>query len=269
MDHSHTFWCVRTYLPPESQKETQYVPLYDTIIHFLSKGYAVVYAAENDVNQAVVNISKLEANAEDYIESGALKIINSDLLYSAAKGDFNCDRLIAQWRKVISSLRSRGFKAIMVMGMPNEDLFIGDQNLRKVVGYEECVAKIHDGSVRIFCCYPKHLVDRLPFSYLIRLLSAHQDIASKAGQTQYLISASQTKQPDLLSLIEGGLSRALGRETSVLVLKTMKLVYRLDQKDIVASPEVFEEKIKKMFGGTGEAIMKMVTQAIGEQISGE
>jgi hypothetical protein len=44
------------------------------------------------------------------------------------------------------------------------------------------------------------------------------------------------------------LEKALGRETYDLVIKTLRLVYKIDEETIVSNPELFEEKISKMLG---------------------
>ncbi|MEO9321751.1 MAG: MEDS domain-containing protein [Nitrososphaera sp.] len=253
----------------EVQEGTTQKDLYDTIIRLLSNGHAVVYAVEGDVNKTVVKISKIETAAEDYIESGALKIINPDSFYSASKRGIDCDKLIAQWQTVVSSMQSKGYKSILVVGMPARNLFAESKSQLKIVETEACIAKMQGVNIRIFCCYPKSMVDKLPFRYLVRLLNSHQDFTSNAGPSQVLLSTGGSSQLDVMSLIESSLTTVLGGETCRLVLKTMKLVYKLDQKDIVGSPELFEEKVRKLFGMSGDAILKMLTSTIVEMIAGD
>ena len=65
-----------------------------------------------------------------------------------------------------------------------------------------------------------------------------------------------------IETVKAGLEKALGKETTNLVLKTLRVVYKMDEETIVSNPELFEEKIKKMFGDmTTEIILKAISEA--------
>lgn len=60
-----------------------------------------------------------------------------------------------------------------------------------------------------------------------------------------------------IELIKTRFEKSLGRETSDLILKTLKLFYKIDEETIVANPELFEEKLGKMLGtSVAEVILK-------------
>jgi hypothetical protein len=248
-------------------------PFYEKMALYLSQGYAVVYVVENNVTQVVQNLSKIGMPVEDYVESGALKIIDAGSFYSPSKTKFDYNILLLQWHKVLSSTPKKGFKGVMLMGMPHGAFFDNKENQQKLIEYEEQAAKGYDNSFQIFCCYTKELLDKLPLGYLIRLLAAHQDIATSQSDKGLIANLEKNNSPSLafnsprhvsrlVDLIEEGLATALGRETSALVLKTLKLVYKINKEDIVANPESFEEKIKRMFGDSGEPMLKIIAERL-------
>lgn len=253
--------CTAGKLPHSTQQQllARNHHFYEKIALYLSQGYAVVYVVENDVTQVVRNLSKTGiAEVEDYIESGALTIINADSFYSPSGTKLDYNVLLPQWQKVVSSISKKGkFKGIMAMGMPHPAFFDGKENQQKLVEYEEQVAKHYDNKIQIFCCYTEELVAKLPLSHLVRLLAAHQDIAGSNQEARKIID-----------LIEEGLAKALGSETSTLVLRTLKLVYKIDRDCIISNPELFEEKIKRMFGEeTAGSVLRIIADSINDKIA--
>lgn len=62
--------------------------------------------------------------------------------------------------------------------------------------------------------------------------------------------------------IRAAIDQSLGKETSDLIFKTLKLVYKIDEEVIVSNPELFEEKIRKMLGDSAaEAVIKAISKA--------
>ena len=268
MPHAHALMCVAGSPQSASQPAN---PFHEKMAFYLSKGYAVAYVVENNVTQVVQNLSKIGMPVEDYVESGALKIIDANSFYSQSETKFDYNILLLQWHKVLSSISKKSFKGVMVMGMPHEAFFDNKGNQQKLIEYEEQVAKNYDNSFQIFCCYTKELLDKLPLGYLIRLLAAHQDVATNQNDNGLeKNSNSSANYPRyvsrLVNLVEEGLATALGKETSALVLKTLKLVYKINKDDIVANPELFEEKIKRMFGDSGEPILKIIVERLKTEI---
>jgi hypothetical protein len=266
MPHAHALMCVAGSPQSASQPAN---PFHEKMTFYLSQGYAVAYVVENNVTQVVQNLSKIGMPVEDYVESGALKIIDAGSFYSLSKLDHNI--LLLQWHKVLSSISKKSFKGVMVMGMPHEAFFDNKENQQKLIEYEEQVAKNYDNSFQVFCCYTKELLDKLPLDYLIRLLAAHQDVATNQNDNGLAANFNNsTNYPRhvsrLVNLVEEGLATALGKETSALVLKTLKLVYKINKDDIVANPELFEEKIKRMFGDSGEPVLKIIAERLKTEI---
>jgi hypothetical protein len=260
--------------PSEPKRLTSYYHFYEKIALYLSKGYAVIYVVESDVTKAVINLSKACAiEIEEYIEKGALTIIDANSFYSPSETRFDWEILVAQWQKVISSVSKKGkFKRVMVMGMPHASFFDSRENQKKLIEYEEQVAKHYDGTFQVFCCYTKELIDKLPLGYLLRLLAAHQDTAisnnnNNNNNNQGSFGTNNQNVQRTIDLIEEGLTEALGKETCALVLKTLKLIYKIDRDKIAWDPEIFEEKISRMLGKeAAQSVLRIIVERIKAEI---
>jgi hypothetical protein len=257
-------------LPSEQKRLIPYSQFYEKIALYLSQGYAVIYVVESDVTKVVRNLTKAcTIEIEEYIEKGALTIIDANSFYSPSETRFDWELLVAQWQKVISSVsKKRRFKRMMVMGMPHAAFFDSRENQQKLIEYEEQVAKHYDGSLQVFCCYTKELVDKLPLGYLIRLLAAHQDTAiGSNSNNQGSFGTNNQNVHRMIDLIVGGLTEGVGKETCALVLKTLKLIYKLDRDKIVSDPETFEEKMRKMLGReAADPVLKMIAERIKAEV---
>lgn len=51
-----------------------------------------------------------------------------------------------------------------------------------------------------------------------------------------------------IKVIRARLEKILGKETSNLVFKTLRIVYKIDEEMVVLNPNLFGEKIKMMLG---------------------
>jgi hypothetical protein len=253
-------------VPPERKRLIPYSRFYEKVALYLSQGYAVIYVVESDITKVVLNLSKAcSIEIEEYMEKGALTIIDANSFYSPSETRFDWEILVAQWQKVVSSVAKKGkFKRIMVMGMPHAAFFDSRENQQKLIEYEEQVAKHYDGSIQVFCCYTKELVDKLPLGYLLRLLAAHQDNAIRSNSdNQGSFDTNNQNVQKMIDLIEEGLTEGVGKETCALVFKTLKLIYKIDRDKVVLDPEAFEEKIRRILGKeAADPILKMIAEKI-------
>ncbi len=282
MPHAHALMCIEEKPSQSCKIQPTLQPFHERIVHYLSEGYAVIYVTEDSINQAVRNLSKVDVPIEDYIESGALRIIDGDSFYSPTDTKLDYSILLSQWHKVISSVPKKNFKGLIFMGMPHRAFFDNKETLQKLIEYELQITKSNDSSFQAVCCYSKGLLDKLSLGHLIRILNAHQDIAvsqvrehNRSGDHSKKYGSNSSSRggsggPErsvkIIDLIEEGLAKALGKETSILVLKTLKLIYGINRDDVPAKPELFEEKIKRLFGGTAELILKIIVERIVQEI---
>ncbi|WP_148681607.1 MEDS domain-containing protein [Candidatus Nitrososphaera gargensis] len=268
-NNTHSFMCTSNWpLLQSSCKQPQQGlalshPFYEKIAQYLSQDYAVVYIVENNTTQVVRNLSKMGLAVEDFIENGILTIIDADSFYSPLQTKLDYKILLTQWQKIVSSVSKNGkFKRVILMGMPHQAFFESKENQKKLVEYEEEAAKCHDGSFQVFCCYTKELIDKLPLSHLIRLVIAHQNIVSSNSNNDN----QEAIVSRIVDIVEEGLTKALGSETSILVLKTLRLIYKIDKGDIKSNPELFEEKLKRIIG---EEVAGLVLKIIADRIKDE
>ncbi|MDQ3967715.1 MAG: hypothetical protein M3275_04880 [Thermoproteota archaeon] len=99
-------------------------------------------------------------------------------------------------------------------------------------------------------------------------MAAHQDtVISRNSNNQGSFGTNNQNVQRTIDLIEEGLAEAVGKETSALVLKTLKLIYKIDRDKIVSDPETFEEKIRKMLGKEAAApVLRMIAERIKSEI---
>jgi hypothetical protein len=63
-----------------------------------------------------------------------------------------------------------------------------------------------------------------------------------------------------------GIDYAVGKETSILVVKTMKLVYLIDEYTITQQPKCFVDALVKLVGkSTANLILYSITEQIKRQ----
>jgi hypothetical protein len=72
------------------------------------------------------------------------------------------------------------------------------------------------------------------------------------------------KKKKKLKAIKAGFEETLGIEGSFLVFKTLKLVYRMNEDDIVSNPDRFEDVIRRLFGPSAEVIFKAIAKSESE-----
>ena len=242
MSHSHSIYVF------DSNRASGYwhAPIYRKISHHVSDGYAVVYILEQDTKATVRRMSKMGFDVEDYIQSGALTLIDNDIFYSPS---IPITTLIEQWYKVFSNIEKRNsFKGFVAMGMPSESFFRSPVHQKRLVEYESTVAKSYDGSVEAMCCYTTQLVNSMPLKHLIRLLNAHQNNAHADSLRKWNDSSA-------LLIARAGLSEALGTRATELLLDILAQDHPENENDIVYHPTRFEEKLIKVMGMTAAQII--------------
>jgi hypothetical protein len=221
LGHSHSICIFDTNL---QKKDYWHAPIYEKIKHYISNGYAVFYVLEADSIATVRRMSRMGIEVEDFVESGALTIINNDVFYSPQVAS---PILIEQWRKLFSNIvkkngKPKGFVAI---GMPSSAFFTSLSNQRDLVEYESSAAAWYDGSIEAICCYTTELLDCMPLKYVIKLLNSHQNTVHR----KYLLK--QWTNSRALSIIESSLNDSLGSHGMELLWTRLSLNGGLFEED--------------------------------------
>jgi hypothetical protein len=68
-----------------------------------------------------------------------------------------------------------------------------------------------------------------------------------------------------IAAVRSGLEKMLGQEGADLVFKTLKLVYHMDEDEILSDPERFEGTLRRMLGVSADAIFKELSRSSGKK----
>ena len=132
----------------------------------------------------------------------------------------------------------------------------------KLAEYENEVDKISIEPIEAtICCYTEKWIERLSFAEIIHLLNSHSGIIHKGGLSQ------QWNQRSFMAFISPGIEESLGNGSSYLLMKTLHHIYKIDEDIIWRDPQVFEEKLKRMFGNTANNILNAISRRLTEKIS--
>jgi DcmR-like sensory protein len=248
--------------------------LYRIINKFLSEDYAVIYAIEVEgidipKNQFVNHVyrkirqSGLVEDAEDYIQAGALRIIDAREIYSSELvGDTTA--LLQKWMSIITDVRKSKFKNIAIIAGGTK-AFSDSNNQKRLVAYEQAVLETAKKlqSVHIICCYLKESLDQLQFAQLVSVTNAHDCniIPVPSGMESRRFPTSV-----ILEAVVGGIEDILGKGSGRLIIQTMKAVYKIDENAIILNPSIFQEKLQKMLGNTSNIVLDSITNKIKETV---
>jgi hypothetical protein len=221
-------------------------------------GYAVVYAAESDPTEIVMNMIRMEIEAENFIESGALSIIKRESLYSIQQTGLDAHNLLDSFHSIILKLKRSNFKGIVAIGAA--DVFTDTNNQQKLVEYEQIIGKKFNMPLETVCCYNSKSIDSLSLTHLILILNSHRCTIHDGWVYREWHIHRLTK------VVGAGLDRSLGNMASKLVFQTLKLVYNLDGNSIIDQPQLFVDIIRKMFKNSADSILQAIKDEIKKEI---
>jgi hypothetical protein len=224
--------------------------IFGRITSYISKGYAVVYVAEQDETATVRHFSRLGHPVEDHIESGALTIINKDVFYSP---EVRGHLLSEQWAKVFATVeKKRGkenIKGLVGIGMPADSFFSSETYQQRLVDYEALVADNYTGAFEAMCCYTTEMFERLPLKYIMMLLNSHQNTAHSGGQLK------QWTGERCIEIIQNGLDSALGPRVAELIFSILLKDFKMDKDAMVAYPDRLEGRLRFLLGTSAADIV--------------
>lgn len=246
--------------------------LYRMINRFLSEGYAVIYAIEAEgigapknqfVNHTYSKIrqSGLIEGAEEYMQAGALQIMDAREIYSSDRIG-NTAAMLEKWTSIIKELRRRKFKNIAIIA-GGTTAFSNSDNQDSLVACEQTVLETAKkiGSVHVICCYLQESLDKLQFAHLTSIANAHQcNVTPDPSGMEY----RKMNPSIMLDAIIEGIEDVMGEGSGRLIMQTMKAVYKIDEKTIISNPSLFQEKLQKMLGNTSKMILHSSKKKIKE-----
>jgi hypothetical protein len=241
--------------------------IYLAIHDYLSKGYAVVYSAETVSAMEILNKlkrTKMVNDVEDYIENKVLTIVDGEAV-SYQKKNLTGIQLVDNLFSTALDARSKsGRKKVIVISNVGP-LLENAQNYVKAVESEKAISAKFDENekkvkekIEVICCYNSAIIGKLSLSYLLKIANAH---AEKLDKDWRIYS---TWYPSaIIDMITSGIEKSLDARTAKLILKTFKLVYRMDEKLIVSNPTAFEETLRKLVGiSAAELILESIKEEV-------
>lgn len=245
-----------------------YPAIYREIDRHLSRGYAVVYAVEsrkarsNSANETFKKIkeSGMICDLEGHVERGAFTVLDVDATYSP-KNARDGRRLLEKWRSIIMGASRPDFKGVVVIA-GGTAVFSDTKSRSSLIPYEETISELivsmqRQQHVRVVCCYPRASIEDMRPRHLFPIINAHRCLVRSDW------SSARWRRSDIFGIIRAGIDRVLGAETGVLVLRTMKLVYRIDEAAILENPQVFEDKLARI---VGEKAVDIALKSISSEI---
>jgi hypothetical protein len=105
----------------------------------LDAGDAAAYVAgDESPNEIREAMKEFGLDVEHYEKNGALRIIDYRAWY-IIKGEFNADKMISVWKKLLGKVKAKGFKGLRVTG--EVDCFIKHGMVKRLLEYEKSLHK--------------------------------------------------------------------------------------------------------------------------------
>lgn len=245
-----------------NSEEDNFEGIYRAVKNYLSKGFAVIYSAEQassiQVLQKLTQTGILP-DAEDYVQSGLLRIIDGNIV-RRQKSQHNATDLAELLFSVAAETRRKS-DAKRVVVLCNADFLLQNGDYSKQIDFEEAINRRFESNgekqeEEIICCYNYAKIENLSLSHLIKLVNAHTSIVRKDWE-YYKWYPSM-----VMEIITRGIEKPLDFKTAQLILKTLKLIYKIDENTIISNPIVFEETLQKVLGDNAAV---MVLSSIKEE----
>ncbi|HXG06556.1 MAG TPA: MEDS domain-containing protein [Nitrososphaera sp.] len=260
-------------LTPTLQKHDKVkVAIYKQIWKYLSNDYAIIYVAEPDPPRVIQQMSRVASDLavadgkeiEDYITSRALLVINRNEFYSPHNTtEQEIHKLTSSLHSLVLEVQKRSkSKGIVAIGDPLVLCETGERRQTRLTQYESALGREFAEPLQAICWYnDPEVVAKMSFSDLVNLINAHHSTIHSGW-----IYREWTPY-DVITQVKGGMERLLGKGTTNLVLKTLKLVYKIDpEKAITYMPELFEEKLSKIMG---DSVAKLLFEVLSDTLRKE
>lgn len=267
MSRNHSL-CV---VDAEEGCKLNYSIAYQAVAGYLTSGNAVVYAAEDiPPEETLNNFSKAtNIDAEIYAKNGALTIMKYDALYNSNNNnnkDLDSNNLIKRWQSEIKKKQKKKYKQVLIVDTCKA--FTDAGNYHGLVDYE--YAKKHALSsstttaaaaaafpsfsyatttVECVCCFRTSAINRIPsMPILTSILFSHDNKVARAEKEQEPIIMQPLYPSQMQELIKESIDGILGKGTSDLIIKTMKLVYRMEEETVIRRPQLFADTLERIIG---------------------
>jgi hypothetical protein len=136
----------------------------------------------------------------------------------------------------------------------SNQLFFDSKKIDDLIAYENNTQKRLDNlRIETICIYELNGMQPLSIGQIISLLSAHEYVVHREGRYEILDSSK------VVELIRHAMDRGImGAGSGNLLTKTLKLMYKIDEKSIVNDPIGFELTVKKVLGHQSDKILNEI-----------
>ncbi len=108
----------------------------------------------------------------------------------------------------------------------------------------------------VVCCVFDELVRRFAAVPLLKFVRHHDFVIRDAHRINAL------SEPILLDAVKRGIDAAMGNGSSLLILKTLYYVYKLDEHAILQEPGLLSDRLRKVCGDYSNQIMEAIAEEI-------
>jgi hypothetical protein len=230
-----------------------YLPaVYRILGAHLESGRAVIYAAEADLptkTSTRIKQSGIIKDVKSYIKSGALTIADIRSVYSLKATNLDGKAMLERWLDLVEQVRRKNRFDRVVIISGGTTAFSDSRRLESLLAYEDAIRRtVAAVSMRkrlllqIICCYPAASIARMTPKNLFSIINSHQ--CTMGSDWSY----KEWRPGDAIALIGSGLDRALGAGSATLIFQTLKLIYKIDRDQIISSPQLLEDMLRKVVG---------------------
>jgi hypothetical protein len=185
-----------------------------------------------------------------------LKIIDRDAIFPKGRA-LTSDKLLKDLLEpVISSIQKEKQKHVIAVGS-HSHLF---KDFKQLIKYERSLSRLLKKCRMFVCCYTQKHLAALSAPVLINLVSCHTHSLHKGCIFR------PWQEEDIIRIIGSGIDAALGSGMSRIILKTLKMVYRMDTHDIISNPERFESILGRVLCRWKDKVMQSIREAMISQM---
>jgi|GEM_PF-3981434 len=257
----------------ERGRKPNYSAVYLAVARCLTSGGGVVYAAEDVPPEETLNNLSRATNidAETFAKNGALTIIKYDALYNGNNSQgLDSKNLIKWWQSEIRKKQKKKYKQVLIVDTCKP--FTDTGNYHGLVDYEYAkknaltqplssssptitanTADITSFSsaattVECICCFNASVINQISsMPILASILFCHNNKVGSAVKEEPII-VQPLYPSEMQELIRESIDNILGKGTSGLIIKTMKLVYHMDEETVVRRPQLFADTLERIVG---------------------
>jgi hypothetical protein len=239
---------VKTKVNDDDIESPDFKPLHQISNMCLSKGYLVVYGAESARDETAKdrlfgNIENAGAlkQSRDSISNGLLTIIDRNRIYEECGK--NHEPIVKFWNSSIKKANERPqilSKGTILFSAP--DTYLLNKGHDTFILFEDSMGKTFSPNVSMICWYKSKWFNDLSLASLIKVRASHECTIHVS------LRYKKWREQEIVNLLSQAIDSELGHDAAPLLFRTMQSAYKLNQKEIVPRPVLFEATLRRMLG---------------------